>query len=167
MWPSDWRAQQTAIAILAVSALTLGGAYLFQYVGGLAPCEMCLWQRPAYWLAIAVTAVMTLAAPSRGAAPLWVLLALGLVGLAYGINAGSGVYHAGVEWKFWEGPTACGSVGGPSGGDLFEALGSARIVPCDEAAWRLFGISLAGYNALISGALAALSLWTIARERGA
>lgn len=162
---SAWQSRQTAFAVLLVSALALGGAYLFQYVGGLAPCEMCLWQRPAYWIAIPLAAIVALAPlPARGPAPAWALAALGFIALALAINAGIGVFHAGVEWKFWAGPSACGTTGGVTGGDLLESLEAARVVPCDEAAWRLFGVSLAGYSALISGALAALSIWTIGKE---
>jgi disulfide bond formation protein DsbB len=78
---------------------------------------------------------------------------------------GMGVYHAGVEWSFWQGPTSC-AAGAPSTapiGNILEAIRNVRVVPCNEAAWRLFGISLAGYNALIS-AFAAIVAFAGARR---
>ncbi len=83
------------------------------------------------------------------------LLALILV-----VSAGLGIYHAGVEWGFWQGPTSC-AAGAPSSapiGNILESLGKVRAVPCNEAAWRLFGISLAGYNALISAFAALIAI---------
>ena len=87
---------------------------------------------------------------------------IGLLAVALTMLAGAwmGTYHAGVEWKWWQGPTAC--TGGPSTaprGNLLEKLDRVRVVPCDEAAWRFLGLSLAGYNVLISLALAGVALW--------
>ncbi len=100
-------------------------------------------------------------AASRGAPRAPLAAALVLIALAMLVNAGLGVYHAGVEWKFWPGPTDCAgpvtSLGRAS--DLMRQLRNVTIVRCDEAAWRFLGLSLAGYNVLISLALAAIAMW--------
>jgi disulfide bond formation protein DsbB len=76
------------------------------------------------------------------------------------VGAGYGVYHSGVEWGFWQGPAACAGGGTALPGDILSQLKSAaRVVSCSEAPWRFLGLSLAGYNVLIAGALAALSFW--------
>jgi disulfide bond formation protein DsbB len=77
------------------------------------------------------------------------------------VGAGYGVYHAGVEWGFWEGPASCAAAnpGAPVGDILSSLKATVRVVPCNEAAWRFLGLSLAGYNVLIAGGLAALALW--------
>jgi disulfide bond formation protein DsbB len=88
------------------------------------------------------------------------ILALAALG-----NAGLGVYHAGVEWKFWQGPTDCtGEIGNlGSAGNLLERLDTVKVIRCDEVQWRFLGLSLAGYNVLISLAMAALAGWGIVR----
>jgi disulfide bond formation protein DsbB len=153
-----------ALAILGVAAATLAGAWYFQLVLGLQPCLMCLEQRYAYYLAVPLAALVALAAglhAPRG------LLVCGLVILALAAlgNAVFGVYHAGVEWKFWPGPTDCtGPVGNlGNAGTLLDRLDSVKVVMCDEVQWSFLGISLAGYNALISLLMAAIALWGIAR----
>jgi disulfide bond formation protein DsbB len=153
-----------ALAILGVAAATLAGAWYFQLVLGLQPCPMCLEQRYAYYLAVPLAALVALAAglhAPRG------LLVCGLVILALAAlgNAVFGVYHAGVEWKFWPGPTDCtGPVGNlGNAGTLLDRLDSVKVVMCDEVQWSFLGISLAGYNALISLLMAAIALWGIAR----
>ncbi len=154
-----------AAALLAggVSALLLLGALAFQYWGGLAPCEMCIWQRwPHFTSAIiglggaALLATKTI--PTRAGHVIAVLAIL-----AIAISGVIGVYHAGVEWKWWEGPSACTNLGFTHGpGTSFEPI---PVVSCDEAAWRLFGISLAGYNALISFAVAVGALCLLWRRK--
>jgi disulfide bond formation protein DsbB len=83
------------------------------------------------------------------------------------IGGGIAIYHAGVEWKWWAGPTECsGPLGNfGSAGNLLETIETTRVVRCDEAAWRLFGLSLAGYNVLVSAVLAAVALWGAAKAR--
>jgi disulfide bond formation protein DsbB len=144
-----------AFAISVVAALTLAGAWFFELVLGLAPCPLCLDQRIPYYIAVPLGVVVGAVArePARaGIARIGVIL-LGIVML---VGAGYGVYHAGVEWGFWEGPTACAAgQGGPVSGNILSSLKNAtRVVPCNEAAWRFLGLSLAGYNALIAGTLA-------------
>ncbi len=128
---------------LGVPLLLLGGAYLSEYGFGLYPCEMCWWQRYAHFAALAL-AVISLAVPPWR---LWAALA------AFAILASGaiGAYHAGVEYGWWEGLTACSSLA-TGGGDPLEAIMNAPLVRCDEVQWSVFGISLAGWNALISTA---------------
>jgi len=137
---SDKLAQRLAIG---VPALLLGGAYLSQYGFGLVPCEMCWWQRYAHFAALALALVSTVVPPKR--------LLIGLAGLAILVAGLIGGYHAGVEYKWWEGLTTCSST---AAGTSIEDILNAPLIRCDEAQWRLFGISLAGYNFLISTATA-------------
>ena len=152
------RPASAAFLIAAVAALTLAGAWLFELVLGLDPCPLCLDQRIPYYIAVPLALVAGYLArdPARARIARIALVLLGIVML---VGAGYGVYHSGVEWGFWEGPAAC--VAGASGapvGDVLSSLKSAtRVVPCNEAAWRFLGLSLAGYNVLIAGALAALA----------
>jgi disulfide bond formation protein DsbB len=140
MTPAVKLAQRLAIG---VPALLLGGAYLSQYGFGLFPCEMCWWQRYAHFAALALALVSTLAAPKR----LWI----GLAGAAILVAGLLGAYHAGVEYKWWEGVTTCSST---AAGNSLEDILSAPLIRCDEPQWTLFGISLAGFNFLISTAAA-------------
>lgn len=153
---------RTALLLVAlVSAAALGGAYLFQYVGGLAPCKMCLWQRVPYWTVIGLGGVVFFAGPGGMAKAL-----LGLAGLAMAGNAGLGVYHAGVEQKWWEGPSSCtGTGGGNTLEDLQKMMEGLSIVRCDEIPWSLFGISLAGYSALISAGLAVIAIRALMQKK--
>ena len=135
-------------AALIITAGVILAALAFEYIGGYAPCPLCLMQRWAYYFAIPVLFIaMALSAESpRFAALLYVLVAL-----AFLANAGLGVYHAGVEWKFWPGPATCDAAAAtpPSAAELLSGM-ETQVVPCDEAAWRLFGLSFAGWNAVIS-----------------
>jgi disulfide bond formation protein DsbB len=158
---SSWRANPAAtgaLVIALVGAVTIAGAWFFELVVKLNPCPLCLEQRWPYYIGIPLALVVAFAA-WRGAPR--ALLIVGLLALAglmlWGVYLG--VFHAGIEWKWWTGPQACSGapqLGGP--GDLLKRLESINITRCDEAAWRFLGISLAGYNALISAALAAVAL---------
>jgi disulfide bond formation protein DsbB len=156
-------ALSAALAIALIAAATLAGAWYFQLVQGLFPCPLCLEQRYAYYFAAPFGVVVALTA-ARGA-PRGVLLA-GLVILALAAlgNAGLGTYHAGVEWKLWQGPTECtGPIGNlGSAADLFKRLDTVKIVRCDEVQWSFLGLSLAGYSVLISLLMAAIAAWGIA-----
>jgi disulfide bond formation protein DsbB len=154
-----------AIAIAMIGAATLLGAWFFQYVVGLAPCPLCLEQRVAYYFAIPLAALIILGV-SYGATPKVIQLALLAIAVAMLWNAGLGVYHSGIEWKWWPGPQECS--GTPTFGtvnDLQEQLKRATIVRCDQAAWRFLGLSLAGYNVLISLTLAAVATWGALTKR--
>lgn len=141
----------------AGSAGMLLGALAFQYIGGLAPCPLCLWQRWPHLAAVLI-----------GALAIWLgwrVLAV-LAGLAALTSAAIGVFHVGVEQTWWEGLASCssGSVAGISAADLLNpAVDVARVVRCDEIAWQMFGISMAGWNVLISVALALI--WFAAARR--
>ena len=141
---------------LAIPALLLGGAYISEYVFGLYPCEMCWWQRYPHFLALILVLFSAVAPPKR----LWIALA----GVAILVSGGIGAFHAGVEYGWWEGLTACSSVA-VDGGDPLDAIMNAPLVRCDEVQWSLFGVSLAGWNFLIStvGGIAVLAL--LARKR--
>jgi disulfide bond formation protein DsbB len=150
----------SAAAVIAVVGLAaLCGAWFFQYVIGLPPCPLCLEQRVAYYVSIPLAA-MVLLGVSVGAKHKVLVLALFAIGIAMLWNAGLGVYHSGVEWHFWQGPQDCSGTGSAlSGGrSLLEQMQTTRVVRCDEAAWRFLGLSLAGYNVLISLALAAIAI---------
>jgi disulfide bond formation protein DsbB len=148
-----------AAAIALIAALTLAGAWFFQLALGILPCPLCLEQRYAYYLAVPVAIALAVAA-SRGA-PRSILYAgfVVLVLAALG-NAILGGYHAGVEWKWWPGPSDCsGSLPDlRSAGDLLSRLDNVKVVRCDEVQWRFLGLSLAGYNVLISLLMAAVAL---------
>jgi disulfide bond formation protein DsbB len=154
-----------ALAIAIIAAATLAGAWFFQLVLDIRPCPLCLEQRYAYYLAIPLGALVALAAARD--APRTVLMAgLAILGLAALGNACLGAYHAGVEWHFWQGPTDCtGPVGNlGSAGNLLERLDTVKVIRCDEVQWRFLGLSLAGYNVLISLLMAAIAVWGIGRS---
>jgi disulfide bond formation protein DsbB len=142
---------------LATPLLLLGGAYLGQYAFGLFPCEMCWWQRYAHFAALAF-AVLAFVVP-RSRAP------VALAAAALGVSAAIGGYHAGVEYQWWEGLTACTSTAA-RGGNPLDAIMHAPLVRCDVAQWTLFSISLAGWNFLISGAAGLVIALLLARRSG-
>jgi len=157
-----------ALAVLVIAAATIAGAWYFQLVLGLQPCPMCLQERYAYYLAVPLAALVALAA-SQNAPRGLLMCGLVILALATLANAVFGAYHAGVEWKFWPGPTDCtGPVGNlGSAGSLLDRLDSVKVVMCDEIQWSFLGISLAGYNALISLALAALAAFGLLARKPA
>ena len=130
--------QAKLLAILLPAGL-LGGAYFSEIVGGLHPCEMCWWQRYPHFAALGIGLLALFLKPQQ----VWVALA-GLAILTSGLIGG---FHAGVEYKFWPGLTGCSA---PIGAVDVMSPNAAAVVPCGEAAWTLFGISLAGFNFLIS-----------------
>lgn len=139
-------------ALMLVATAAIVTALLFQYIGGYAPCELCVQQRWAYYIGIPAT-FLALIALSAGK-PRVAGLLLFAIALGFLANAGLGVYHAGAEWKFWDGPQTCSGgtlspLGGKSGG-LLGNLDSVRIQRCDEASWRFAGLSFAGWNVVIS-----------------
>ena len=153
-----------ASAITLIAAATLAGAWFFQLVLLILPCPLCLEQRYAYYLAVPLGALVAFLASRQAPRPV-LLAGLALLALAALANAWLGSYHAGVEWGFWQGPTDCtGPVGDlGSAGNLLERLDTVKVVRCDEVQFRFLGISLAGYNALISLLMAAIALWGMAK----
>lgn len=153
-----------ALAIAALGALTILGAYVFQYVLGYPPCPLCLEQRTPYYIGIPL-ALVTAFAAWRGAPRAFVFAGLAGVVLLMLWGAGLGIYHAGIEWKWWAGPQDCSGPISNVGGNLLNRLESIHIVRCDEAAWRFLGLSLAGYNVLITLSLAAIGVYALASSR--
>lgn len=137
---------------LAVPAALLGGAYVSQYGFGLPPCEMCWWQRYPHMFAIVFAGLAFFWRPVR---PL-----VGVAALAILVSGMIGAFHAGVEYGWWHGVTACTASPVAAGGDPLEAIMNAPVIRCDVAPWDLFGVSLAGWNFLFStaGALAVFGL---------
>lgn len=153
-----------AAAIAVVAAAAIAGAWFFELVLDIRPCPLCLEQRYAYYLAIPLAALVALGA-GRGAPRAAIVGGFALLAVALLANAGLGVYHAGVEWGFWQGPTDCSGpiVDFGSGGSLLDTLNKVKVIRCDEVQWRFLGLSLAGYNVIISLALAALAAWGAVR----
>ncbi len=156
--PTVHSAYKTGAWALLFAAAAILGALGFQHIGGILPCELCLEQRYAYYAGVPLLflALVLLSAGQRGPAALLFLA----VALAFLANAALGIYHAGVEWHFWPGPAACtgaqplsNSVGG-----LLNSLPTTSVIRCDEAAWRLAGISLAGWNVAVSLLVLVMSL---------
>lgn len=133
----------TILATLGSAGL-LGGAFAFQYIGGLAPCQLCLYQRWPHAAAILI-GIVALATGWRGLAWLGALAALA--------TAAVGFFHFGVEQFWWEGLATCtaGSIEGISTADLLDpSKDVAAVVRCDEIAWSMLGISMAGWNVILS-----------------
>lgn len=155
------RTQAGSALLLALAmAATVGGALAFQHIGGYIPCKLCYEQRTPYYIGMPVMALAFLAAvlPVPAIVSRLLLLA-GAALMAYGLYLG--VFHSGVEWGWWPGPTDCGMAVAPpdtGGNGVLDAID--KIVPpsCDEAALRILGLSLAGWNALISLALGAIAV---------
>jgi disulfide bond formation protein DsbB len=153
-----------ALLITAIAAATLAGAWFFQLVLDIRPCPLCLEQRYPYYLAIPLGALIAFAAARD--APRAVLLAgLAILAFAALANAGLATYHAGVEWHLWQGPTDCtGEIGNlGSAGNLLQRLDTVKVIRCDEVQWKFLGLSLAGYNVLISLLMAAIAAWGMVR----
>ncbi len=144
------------LLLLGPTAL-LGGALAFQHIGGLNPCEMCIWQRWPHAVAL-ILASLALFVPDAGKRTLLVLAALSEL-----VTAGIGVFHAGVEQRWWQGLTACSATDLGSG-DFFSNVMATPVVQCDQIAWSLAGISMAGYNAIFSGLIAGVALWLILKR---
>ena len=154
-----WRSfspRSAAGVIFLAAAATIAGALAFEHGVGLRPCKLCLVQRNPYYIALVLAALVAVLPLGRTARH-WGLAVLALVFL---VSAGLGAYHAGVEWGFWAGPNDCGGASVPTPGsvtDFMTSLQTTRVVSCTEAAWRFLGLSLAGWNVLISLGLAALA----------
>lgn len=161
MSPSLYRARLLA---LLIPAALLAGAWSFQLFGGLYPCEMCHWQRWPHYAAV-VVALLAFVVPGRSGKTAMVALAALLIAVSGVI----GVLHAGIEYHWWQGFTACTSTvsdPGASTDQMLKDLLAAPIVRCDAAQWTLGGISLAGFNAILSLGGALIIAWQLSRRRG-
>lgn len=139
------------------SASLLIGAFAFQYVGGMAPCTMCIWQRWPHAAAIAIAA-LAMVMPGRLFPAAGALAAL--------CTAAIGVYHTGIERGWWPGPSACssGPIGGVSAEDLMAQIMAAPLARCDEVPWEMLGLSMASWNALASLGLALIWLLAVMKS---
>jgi disulfide bond formation protein DsbB len=153
--------QLTAAGIVAViGALTIGGFFFFQYVMDLAPCPLCLEQRTAYYVCVPLAALLLLGL-SHGASSKVMIAGFAVITAFMLWNAGLGAYHAGIEWKFWPGPQDCSGPIDKFGAarDALKSLQHMSLVRCDEAAIRILGLSLSGWNVLVSLSLACVAAW--------
>jgi disulfide bond formation protein DsbB len=143
--------QRRALGPMLGSLALLAGALAFQYVGGLAPCPLCIDQRWPHAIAIGL-GLLLLAWPKRGLAA--------LAGLVVLVGAGIAGYHVGIEQGWWPGPTTCTAPepGAMAPGELLDQILATPVVLCDEVAWSLWGISMAGWNGILSLGIAWLWL---------
>ena len=156
-----------ALAVFAIALATIAGAWAFEAAGYL-PCELCLKQRTAYYAGVPLAGLVALIAMRGPDAPLAGVVGAGFLALAliFAANGVFGIYHSGVEWGFWQGPGECtGDFKGQAGGNLLEQLKTVKVVRCDAVAIRILGLSLAGWNAVVCFALAALAGLGVSRSR--
>lgn len=145
-----------ALALLLPLGL-IGGALYSQYYRGLFPCEMCMWQRWPHYAAIMLAALSFVTRPARDAL-VW------LAALAIAVSGAIGAFHAGVEYGWWEGLTRCATNFG--GGNALDAIMNAPLVRCDVAPWHFLGISLAGWNAILSlGGALVIAMLMLRKQR--
>lgn len=154
------RLTQAHILAILVPAGLLGGALAFQYLGGLAPCELCIWQRWPHGVAltVALLALLPVLGQARRAM-------IALAALAVAVSGAIGIYHAGIEQHWWQGVTACTAA--PVAGTTEEILAQIMATPlvrCDAIPWSLMGISMAGWNAILSLTFAGVILWLIRKK---
>jgi len=147
-------------------AATVGGALAFEHIGGYIPCALCLLQRDPYYYGIPVGIAAILSAAFH--LPSWFARSLlALVSIMMIVGAGMGVYHAGVEWGFWEGPATC-ATSSPGittdAGSLLDDLNAFRGPSCTQASLRILGLSFAGWNVIASLALAAIAFFGATRK---
>ena len=156
MMPNLARAEVARLIALLLPLALLGGALGSQYLGGLYPCEMCYWQRWPHGAAIVLAALAFTAPAASARSRLLVLLAA----LAIAVSGAIGVYHAGVELGVFEGFTTCTSTArAATTKDLLDQLMKVPLVRCDQVQWAVLGISMAGWNAILSLGGAALIAW--------
>ena len=161
---TDHRQRLTGL-ILLLALASIVSALAFEHIGGYRPCPLCLTQRYAYYFGVPAALLALLAVRAGWRLPATLLIAA--IGLAFFANAGLGVYHSGVEWHWWQGPTGCsggGSIATGAGG-LLGAIAEADVVRCDEAQLRILGLSFAGWSAVVSILIAVLSLQAIRAPR--
>ncbi|WP_298192161.1 disulfide bond formation protein B [Novosphingobium sp.] len=149
--------QAAYLAALVVPGTLILAVYVAQYGFGLAPCDMCWWQRYPHFVAIAFAIAAFAVRGTRLGAALVLLAAL-----AIGVSGVIGAFHAGVEYGWWQGPTACSSTS--LGNDPLASIMNAPLIRCDTPAWTLHGVSLAGFNFLISASSALLILALLGRR---
>lgn len=150
----------TASAVVfLIATATILAALAFEHIGRYAPCPLCLEQRYAYYFAVPASAIAFLLA--QGTSVRFARILLVLIAVAFVANAVAGIYHSGIEWQWWEGPPTCAGETPITWGEggLAQELEHAQLIRCDEAPWRLLGLSFAGWNAVMSAFLAAAAAW--------
>lgn len=158
------RAQAARLIALLLPLGLLGGALGSQYIGGLHPCEMCYWQRWPHGAAILLAAIALTRQAGSSMTRLFTLLAAS----AIAVSGAIGAYHAGVELGVFEGVTSCTTVAkAATTAELLEQLMKVPLVRCDQVQWSLFGISMAGWNAVLSLGGAAAIAWLALTSRTA
>ncbi|MCT8268083.1 disulfide bond formation protein B [Afifella sp. JA880] len=164
MAATDRTLRLLALLLFLAAGATILTALGFEHIGGYQPCALCLRERLPYYIALPITLVTVLAV-WRGA-PRGLLAALfGVLAIIWAVSFGLGVHHAGVEYHWWKGPDTCVQTGGPGdAASMFNSLQSGVSGPsCDEALWHLFGLSFAGWNAVASLFLVALTIYALYR----
>ena len=149
---------RAALTVLVASAGILLAAFAFQHIGGLQPCVLCIYQRYPYGMTIAASAAAALLAYlDRGR---WSRLLIALCGLTFLVGAGIAAFHVGVELQWWAGTSECGgqATGADTVAELKRQLMGQGVVRCDAVAWSFLGVSMAGWNLLLSLGLAGISL---------
>jgi disulfide bond formation protein DsbB len=144
--------------VFSIALATIVTAHVFESFG-YAPCPLCLQERNAYYFAVPATLIAFFAARAESFTLTRILLVL--VALAFVVNAVVGVYHAGVEWKWWAGPTSCsgGAAVEWGAGGVASSIEHPQVVSCSEARWRFLWLSFAGWNAVVSALLAGIAAW--------
>jgi disulfide bond formation protein DsbB len=150
--------------VFSIALATIVTAYVFESFG-YAPCPLCLQERYAYYFAVPATLVAFFAARAESFTLTRILLVL--VAVAFLVNAVVGVYHAGVEWKWWAGPTSCsgGTAVEWGAGGVASSIEHPQVVSCSEARWRFLWLSFAGWNAVVSALLAGIAAWGVTLRR--
>jgi disulfide bond formation protein DsbB len=147
--------------VLVIALATVLAALAFEHLGGYAPCPLCIEERYAYYFAVPVGAAAILFARGELAGVARVLLLL--IALAFLANMAAGIYHAGIEWKWWPGPGECTGAFELKWGE--GGIVDTPVIRCDEASWRFLGLSFAGWNAVVSSCLAVIAAFGATRRR--
>jgi disulfide bond formation protein DsbB len=147
--------------VFVIAGATILAALAFEHLGGYAPCPLCLEERYAYYFAVPAGALAFLLARGRSTGLARILLVL--IALAFLANAAAGIYHSGIEWKWWPGPGECSGAFELQWGE--GGIVDTPIIRCDEASWRFLGLSFAGWNAVMSAFLAAIAAYGASRRR--
>ena len=157
----------SAVLLTVGMAATVGGALGFEHIGGYIPCALCLMQRDPYYYGIPVATAAALSGFLGG--PAWLTRGLlAIAGVMMLVGAGLGVYHAGVEWHFWEGPATCATAAQgvtQNAGDLLSDLNAKTPPSCSDASFRFLGLSFAGWNVIASLILAAIAFVGVRGKR--
>ncbi|WP_020590953.1 disulfide bond formation protein B [Kiloniella laminariae] len=159
----DFRTGWMALLTILSSAAMLAGALAFEYIGGLSPCVLCMYQRWVYVCAAAIGLVAWLLRKHPALARLFIALA----GLSFFIESAVAAFHSGVEQQWWEGSSKCQGDAidlSLSSEELMAQLLDKPVARCDQIPWDLFGISMAGYNMVIALALAVICLMALRKN---